>query len=374
LRQKPGENTVTIEASHAELGAFLLHCDGNPQLLFTENDTNNERIFGTPNPSPYVKDGINNYVVAGRQEAVNPGQIGTKAAAHYQLNVGAGETAVIRLRLSDAALGDPFGGRFDQITEDRRREADAFYQAIIPTCISEDEARVMRQALAGMFWSKQYFFYDTDKWLEEHGYDAMRPTPHQVRNREWFHMIGEHVISMPDKWEYPWFAAWDLAFHTLALATVDIDFAKQQLDLLLRQVYLHPTGQIPAYEWNFSDVNHPVQAWGAIFLYRMEQALHGQTDLDFLKRVFGRLTANFGWWVNRKDRFGRSLFEGGFLGLDNIGVFDRSAPLPTGGHLEQADGTAWVALFCQNSARIWLRLLSSSPRTTQPMRSWRRTT
>jgi len=219
----------------------------------------------------------------------------------------------------------------------------------------------MRQALAGMFWSKQYFFYDTDKWLEEHGYDAMRPTPHQVRNREWFHMIGEHVISMPDKWEYPWFAAWDLAFHTLALATVDIDFAKQQLDLLLRQIYLHPTGQIPAYEWNFSDVNPPVQAWGAIFLYRMEQALHGQTDLDFLKRVFGRLTANFGWWVNRKDRFGRSLFEGGFLGLDNIGVFDRSAPLPTGGHLEQADGTAWVALFCQNMTEIAFELAAHDP-------------
>ena len=190
---------------------------------------------------------------------------------------------------------------------------------------------------------------------------AMRPTPRQVRNREWFHMIGDHVISMPDKWEYPWFAAWDLAFHTLALATVDIDFAKQQLDLLLRQMYLHPTGQIPAYEWNFSDVNPPVQAWATIFLYRMEQAVRGQTDLDFLKRVFGKLTANFGWWVNRKDRFGRSLFEGGFLGLDNIGVFDRSAPLPTGGHLEQADGTAWVALFCQNMLEIAFELAAHDP-------------
>jgi hypothetical protein len=374
LRQMRGQNTVTIETSHAELGGFLLHCDGNPPLLFAENDTNNEGIFGSPNTTPYVKDGINDYVVSGRQNAASANKTGTKAAAHYQLNVGAGETAIIRLRLSNTSPRTPFGSQFNQIVEERRREADAFYQAITPARVGEDAANVMRQALAGMLWSKQYFFYDTDKWLEEHGYDAMRPTPHQVRNREWFHMIGEHVISMPDKWEYPWFAAWDLAFHTLALATVDIDFAKQQLDLLLRQVYLHPTGQIPAYEWNFSDVNHPVQAWGAIFLYRMEQALHGQTDLDFLKRVFGRLTANFGWWVNRKDRFGRSLFEGGFLGLDNIGVFDRSAPLPTGGHLEQADGTAWVALFCQNSARIWLRLLSSSPRTTQPMRSWRRTT
>ncbi len=361
LRQIPGQNTVTIETSHAELGSLLLRCDGNPQLLFTENDTNNERLFGTPNPTPYVKDGINNYVVSGREDAVNPDQTGTKAAAHYQVNVGAGETAIIRLRLSNVASRDPFGSQFDKIITERRAEADAFYRAITPARAGADAANVMRQALAGMLWSKQYFFYDTDRWLEEHGYDAMRPTPHQVRNREWFHMIGEHVISMPDKWEYPWFAAWDLAFHTLALATVDIDFAKQQLDLLLRQVYLHPTGQIPAYEWNFSDVNPPVQAWGAIFLYRMEQALRGQTDLDFLKRVFGRLTANFGWWVNRKDRFGRSLFEGGFLGLDNIGVFDRSAPLPTGGHLEQADGTAWVALFCQNMTEIAFELAAHDP-------------
>jgi hypothetical protein len=361
LRQRPGENTVTIETSHAELGGFLLHCDGNPPLLFTENDTNNERIFGTQNATPYVKDGINNFVVARRQDAVNPAKTGTKAAAHYQLNVVAGETAVIRLRLSNAAFRNPFGSQFDQIIEARRGEADAFYQAITPARVSEDTARVMRQALAGMLWSKQYFFYDTDKWLVEHGYDAMRPTSRHVRNREWFHMIGDHIISMPDKWEYPWFAAWDLAFHTLALATVDIDFAKNQLDLLLRQVYLHPTGQIPAYEWNFSDVNPPVQAWAAIFLYRMEQAVRGQTDLDFLKRLFGRLSANFGWWVNRKDRFGRSLFEGGFLGLDNIGVFDRSAPLPTGGHLEQADGTAWVALFCQNMLEIAFELAAHDP-------------
>jgi mannosylglycerate hydrolase MGH1-like protein/glycosyl hydrolase family 63 len=356
LRQMPGENTVTIETSHTELGGFLLHCDGNPRLLFTENDTNNERIFGTSNATTYVKDGINNYVVAGNLEAVNPNQTGTKATAHYQLNVGAGETAVIRLRLSNAASRNPFGSQFDQIIEQRRGEADAFYQAITPTRVSEDAANVMRQALAGMLWSKQHFFYDTDKWLDEHG-----PSTPQVRNREWFHLIGDHVISMPDKWEYPWFAAWDLAFHTLALATVDIDFAKQQLDLLLGEVYLHPTGQIPAYEWNFSDVNPPVQAWATIFLYRMEQALRGKADLDFLKRVFGKLTANFGWWVNRKDRFGRSLFEGGFLGLDNIGVFDRSAPLPTGGYLEQADGTAWVALFCQNMLEIAFELAAHDP-------------
>jgi hypothetical protein len=361
LRQMPGRNTVTTETSPAELGSFMLHCDGNPQLLFTENDTNNERLFGTPNTTPYVKDGINDYVVSGKKEAVNPAQTGTKAAAHYQLNVGAGETTIIRLRLSNPSSRDPFGSQFNQIVAERRADADAFYQVITPARVGEDAANVMRQALAGMLWSKQYFFYDTDKWLEEHGYDAMRPTTRQVRNREWFHMIGDNVISMPDKWEYPWFAAWDLAFHTLALATVDIDFAKQQLDLLLRQTYLHPTGQIPAYEWNFSDVNPPVQAWATIFLFRMEQAVRGQTDLDFLKRMFGRLTSNFGWWVNRKDRFGRSLFEGGFLGLDNIGVFDRSAPLPTGGHLEQADGTAWVALFCQNMLEIAFELAAHDP-------------
>ena len=254
---------------------------------------------------------------------------------------------MIRLRLN--AADETTFNDFDQTVEQRRREASAFYQAITPTGVGEDEANVMRQALAGMLWSKQYFLFDVDKWIDEHG---GRPP----RNREWFHMIADDVISMPDKWEYPWFAAWDLAFHTMALSSVDPDFAKQQLDLLLDQVYLHPTGQIPAYEWNFSDVNPPVQAWASIYTYRMEQALHGTTDLDFLKGVFGKLTSNFGWWVNRKDRFGRSLFEGGFLGLDNIGVFDRSAPLPTGGYLEQADGTGWVALFCQNMAEIAFEL------------------
>jgi hypothetical protein len=359
LRDAQG-GIATMSASHAGLGDYFLHCEGDPRLLFTENDSNHERLFGTLNTTPYVKDGINDFIAAGRREAINPNQTGTKAAAHYQFNLGAGETAVVRLRMNNTALRDPFG-QFDQIVDERRREADAFYRAITPAVVGEDAANVMRQALAGMLWSKQYFFLDADKWLEEHGYDAMRPSTREVRNREWFHMISDHVISMPDKWEYPWFAAWDLAFHTLALSTVDIDFAKEQLDLLLRQVYLHPTGQIPAYEWNFSDVNPPVQAWAAIFLYRIEHALRGRTDLNFLKRVFGKLSANFGWWVNRKDRFGRSLFEGGFLGLDNIGVFDRSAPLPTGGHLEQADGTAWVALFCQNMVEIAFELAAHDP-------------
>jgi hypothetical protein len=362
LRRMPGRNTVTVQAQHAEIGDYLLHCDGNPELLFTENDTNNERIFGTPNATPYVKDAFHLYVVSGRRDAVNPNQIGTKTAAYYPINVGAGQTEILRLRLSDTGVDTPFTEEFDGIFDRRRAEADAYYRKITPAGVGDDAANVMRQALAGMLWSKQYFFLDADKWLEEHGVDPMHPDGHhRIRNREWFHLIGDHIFSMPDKWEYPWFAAWDLAFHSIALSTVDIDFAKGQLDLLMQQVYLHPTGQIPAYEWNFSDVNPPVQAWAAIFLYRMEQSIHGNSDLDFLKRVFGRLSANFGWWVNRKDRFGRSLFEGGFLGLDNIGVFDRSAPLPTGGHLDQADGTAWIALFCQNMCEIAVELAAHDP-------------
>jgi len=330
-------------------------------LLFTENDTNNERIFGAPNGTPYVKDAINNYVLAGRREAVNPNRTGTKAAAHYQFNIDARSTVVVRLRLSSATITEPFGDQFYQITGQRRRDADEFYQAKIPSRIGQDTANMLRQAYAGMLWSKQYFFLDANKWLEEHGADPMHRTSRQVRNREWFHMVSDDIFSMPDKWEYPWFAAWDLAFHALALSMVDIDFAKRQLDLLLDQVYLHPTGQIPAYEWNFSDVNPPVQAFATIYLYRTEQALQGRTDVDFLKRVFGKLTANFGWWVNRKDRTGNNLYEGGFLGLDNIGVFDRSAPLPTGGYLEQADGTAWVALFCENMLEIACELVVHDP-------------
>jgi Glycosyl hydrolase family 63 C-terminal domain len=347
-----------VEASHAQLGERYLYCEGDAPLLFAENETNNEKIFGTPNSSPYVKDGINNFLVNGKKDAVNPERAGTKVAALYRLDVGAGETKTIRLRLSDTApaeLKDPFKG-FSQVVQDRQQEADEFYRSVTPDRISKDEALVMRQALAGMLWSKQYFGFEVRKWLKEHGVDPVQPGGRQIRNSEWSHMVNEHIISMPDKWEYPWYAAWDLAFHTLALSTVDVDFAKQQLDLMLQEFYLHPTGQIPAYEWNFSDVNPPVHAWATIFLYRTEQALKGEGDLEFLKRSFAKLMLNFSWWVNRKDRFGKNLFEGGFLGLDNIGVFDRSAQLPTGGHLEQADGTAWVSLFCQNMLEISIEL------------------
>src|SRR5271154_1331158 len=333
-----------VAASHAELGERYLYCEGDAPLLFTENESNNKRLFGTDNAGPYVKDGINNCVVHGEHNAVNPAQSGTKTSAHYQVEVGAGKTATIRLRLSElapATLVDPFKD-FAEIMRTRLAEADDFYRAITPDRISKDEALVMRQGLAGMLWSKQYFFFDVDKWLTEHDDDPMKPGARAMRNSDWFHMLNQQIISMPDKWEYPWFAAWDLAFHAIALSTVDVDFAKEQLDLMLEEFYLHPTGQMPAYEWNFSDVNPPVHAWATIFLYRTEQAQKAAGDLEFLKRSFSKLLLNFSWWVNRKDRFGKNVFEGGFLGLDNIGVFDRSSPLPTGGHLEQADGTAWV--------------------------------
>jgi hypothetical protein len=356
ITNKSGYPSVT--ASHIQLGERYLYCERGTPLLFTENETNNEQIFGTPNASPFVKDGIDNYVVSGKQDAVNPEHAGTKASAHHTVTIDAGQTATIRLRLSDlapTAMGDPFR-TFAENMQARQNEADEFYRAITPERVSVDEARVMRQALAGMLWSKQYFGFDVDRWLHEHGADPLRPGGRQTRNSEWSHMLNEHIISMPDKWEYPWYAAWDLAFHTIALSTVDVDFAKEQLDLMLQESYLHPTGQIPAYEWNFSDVNPPVHAWATIFVYRTEQALKGKGDLEFLKRSFAKLTLNFSWWVNRKDRFGKNLFEGGFLGLDNIGVFDRSAQLPTGGHLEQADGTAWVSLFCQNMFEISMEL------------------
>jgi hypothetical protein len=356
--------THTDSLFQAWLQDYTLTCEGAPTLLFTENETNNERLFGTSNPSPYVKDGIHEAVVFGNGTAVNPELRGTKAAAHYALHVGAGETAVIKLRLSAASVqttGDPFGTAFDDLLSTRVREADAFYQAVTPPSVSEDEARVMRQALAGMLWSKQYYYFDADQWLEEHHAHPLHGQTRELRNRDWFHMVNDHIISMPDKWEYPWYAAWDLAFHTLALSIVDKEFAKEQLDLMLRESYLHPSGQIPAYEWNFSDVNPPVHAWATLFLHQTELALHDTTDVDFLKRSFHKLMLNFTWWVNRKDRFGKNVFEGGFLGLDNIGVFDRSAPLPTGGYLEQADGTAWMALVCQNMIELSVELAVHDP-------------
>jgi hypothetical protein len=366
LRQAVTGGTRVIAASHPELGERFLACDGAAALLFTENETNVERLFRSPNRTPYVKDGINEYLIHGRRETVNPGQTGTKAAAHYPLTVGARESRTLRLRLTDAAAGQahggPFGRDFDDMMKARRADADEFYRSVIPSSLNADAANVMRQALAGMLWSKQFYYYDVDQWLEEHGaahFGTRRRTA--TRNDHWHHMHNADVISMPDKWEYPWYAAWDLAFHCLALTLVDEDFGKQQLDLMLRGHYLHPSGQIPAYEWNFGDVNPPVHAWATLFTYGVDKARRGKGDVEWLERTFQKLLLNFTWWVNRKDRDGSNVFEGGFLGLDNIGVFDRSAPLPTGGHLEQADGTAWMALFCQNMLEIAGQLAMERP-------------
>lgn len=358
---KGQKGCTTAKASHPELGDYYFVCEGDVPLLFTENETNNERIFRKPNRGPHVKDGINNFIVHGKKDAVNPHRHGTKVSAHYTLTVGAGKAAVVRLRISKEGPGSskaaPFIARFDDIMEERLKEADAFYGAIIPPEVIDDERLVMRQALGGMLWSKQYFYYDVDRWLLEHGVDPYVPAMHgQARNREWYHMVNHDIVSMPDKWEYPWYAAWDLAFHTLAFGVVDLDFAKEQLMLLLNETYLHPNGQIPAYEWNFGDVNPPVHPWATIYMYNMEKELRGKGDLEFLRAMFSKLLMNFTWWVNRKDRSGKNIFEGGFLGLDNIGVFDRSAPLPTGGYLEQADGTAWMALYSQNMIQIALEL------------------
>jgi len=365
---KSAAGTSVVAATHPLLGEFLLSCEGEVPLLFTENETNHARIFpGQKNESPYVKDGINDCVVQGNQAAVNAEKQGTKVAAHYRMVVEPGQSATVRLRLtagqgtSTQGAAESFGPAFDATLAERLQEADAFYRAVTPPSVSPDAANVMRQAIAGMLWSKQFYFFDGDNWLEEHHSNPLHTGYRSSRNSEWFHMLNQDVISMPDKWEYPWYAAWDLAFHTLPLSIVDPDFAKEQMKLMLKGVYLHPSGQMPAYEWNFSDVNPPVHAFATLFLQRTEQALRGETDLDFLRAAFNKLTLNFTWWVNRKDRFGKNVFEGGFLGLDNIGVFDRSAPLPTGGHLEQADGTAWMALFSQNMLELAIELAAHDP-------------
>jgi hypothetical protein len=336
-----------LSAVHAQLGEYVMACDRSVPLLFTENETNTSRLFGIPNAAPFVKDGINDAVVHDIEAAVNPAGTGTKAAAHYRLEVKGGATEVVRLRLGRKLRLDAgaFGADFDRIFEARRAEADEFYAGLTEG-LPADRTLIVRQALAGLLWTKQYYNFDLNHWLAEHGDDALRGTEREgVRNKEWFHMLNDDVISMPDKWEYPWYAAWDLAFHAIPFAIVDVDFAKAQLSLMLSERYMHPNGQLPAYEWNFSDVNPPVHAFAAKLVYELEKSATGQGDVGFLERTFNKLVVNFTWWVNRKDRFGKNIFEGGFLGLDNIGIFDRSKPLPTGGSLEQADGTGWMAFY-----------------------------
>ena len=357
LREKGG----AIVASHPELGEYTLSCGGKPELLFTENESNAERLWGQPNPTPYVKDAFHRYVVSGEKGAVNPAKTGTKAAARYVLDVPAGGCEFVQLRLSKGKASGKFGAAFEEALRQRLLDADEFYERITPRSLGEDERRVHRQAIAGMLWTKQYYYFDLDRWLKEHqAHPMVGGQGRVVRNAEWFHMLNGDVISMPDKWEYPWYAAWDLAFHTIALSLVDFDFAKEQLLLMLRSLYSHPNGQMPAYEWNFSDVNPPVHAWATLFLYKMEKNL-GREDIRFLARSFQGLMLNFNWWVNRKDPQGKNVFAGGFLGLDNIGVFDRSAPLPSGGSLEQADGTAWMAFYCQNMLEMALVLADHDP-------------
>jgi hypothetical protein len=354
LREADG----AIELEHPQLGRRCLECADATELLFTENETNVQRLFGVPGASPYVKDGINDYIVHGDTGAVNPHRVGTKAAARYALSLAPGETRTVRLRLAHPGAASDFERTF----ADRIREADEFYATVIPTDLAPDARNVMRQAFAGMLWSKQFYHYVVRDWLN--GDPAMPPPPGERidgRNREWSHLYNADVISMPDKWEYPWYAAWDLAFHCVPLALVDSEFAKQQLILMTREWYMHPNGQLPAYEWAFGDVNPPVHAWAAWRVYKIEKKRRGVGDRAFLARIFQKLLLNFTWWVNRKDSEGRNVFQGGFLGLDNIGCFDRSAPLPTGGHIEQADGTGWMAMYSLNMLAIAMELASEDP-------------
>ncbi|HEV7510847.1 MAG TPA: hypothetical protein VGO27_04070 [Candidatus Acidoferrum sp.] len=391
IRKTAGlQNCQCVEVEHWQYGKRWLLCAGQPQLLFTENQTDYERIFNIKNPTPFVKDAFHEYLIHKNQAAINPQQNGTKMAAYYPLTLSPGDSATLKLRLTDMdplgemksdskkpgsvpspAHAEPndevpsasdFGTGFDRLFDLRQKEADDFYASRVPKDISEDARSVMRQALSGMMWSKQFYHYDVLSWLT--GDPGQPPPPEERwngRNKDWTQLYNDDIVSMPDKWEYPWYAAWDLAFHCVSLAIIDPDFAKDQLVLLLREWYMNPNGQLPAYEWAFSDVNPPVHAWAAWRVYKIERRVRGVADRAFLEKVFHKLLLNFTWWVNRKDPDGSNIFQGGFLGLDNIGVFDRSAPLPTGGHLEQSDGTSWMGMYCLNMLAIALELAKEDP-------------
>ena len=354
-----------IRATHRHLGERWWYASAEdnptPDLLFTENDTNYERLFDLPNPAPYVKDSINEAVVHGRADRLNPNHTGTKAAAHFRAVVAPGDSYSVWIRFSDVQHDDPFKTS-EKTLEKRLKEANDFYQAIQNPTLSEDEQNVQRQAFAGLMWSKQFYHYSIDKWL--YG-DKNGPNPPEARksgrNHDWQHLYNLDVISMPDKWEYPWYAAWDLAFHMIPVAMIDPEWAKRQLILMTREWYMHPNGQLPAYEWGFDDVNPPVHAWAAWRVYKITEKLTGQTDMVFLEKIFHKMLLNFTWWINRKDNNGNNIFQGGFLGLDNIGVFDRSMPMPSGGYLEQADATAWMGMYCLNMLTIALELAQSKP-------------
>jgi Mannosylglycerate hydrolase MGH1-like glycoside hydrolase domain len=354
---------VSVRAEHPTLGNYCFYAPGPTEVLFTENVTNRRRLYDAENPEPFVKDAFHDFVVDGKVGAVNPAREGTKAAPHYRLLLQPGQPAALHLRLCEGDLqGAPLGEEFDRMFATRVAEADAFYASLIPGHLDEDATSIVRQALAGLLWSKQWYHYDVRRWLAG---DPDQPSPppgrRHGRNHAWTHLYNEDVVSMPDKWEYPWYAAWDLAFHTVALAMVDPEYAKDQLILFLREWYMHPDGQLPAYEWALGDVNPPVHAWAALRVYEIDKARRGTGDSAFLKRVFHKLLLNFTWWVNRKDQGNKNVFEGGFLGLDNIGLFDRSAPLPVGGSVEQSDGTAWVGAFCLTMLSIAATLAREDP-------------
>ena len=352
---------AAVEAKHPAAGNYYLYAEKAESLLFTDNETNTARIGGSSNANPYVKDAFHRYLINGEKEAINPAREGTKVAALYSGDIAAGQSRVLRLRLSNQTLSSAFK-EFERIFENRRVEADEFYTAIQNPNLSTDEKRIQRQALAGMLWSKQFYYYDIEQWIN--GDPGMKPLPdarRKGRNHEWEHLNNFDIISMPDKWEYPWYAAWDLAFHCIPLALVDTDFAKRQLDLMAREWYMHPNGQLPAYEWKFGDVNPPVHAWAAYRVYKIDARQHGKADRFFLEGIFHKLLLNFTWWVNKKDEDGNNVFQGGFLGLDNISVFDRSAALPTGGHMDQSDGTAWMGFYCLILLKISLELAKEDP-------------
>ncbi len=356
-----GVSKSIIEADHKNLGHFKLYCENADELLFCDNDTNYKRLYDFASNTPYCKDGINDYVVSGDKTAVNPNKIGTKASAQYNRIVKAGESVTVKLRFSDHTISEPFGG-FDDIFDKRIRETNQFYNEVQKDVKDEELRAIQRQAYAGMLWTKQWYYYNVNEWIAG---DPAMPKPNEYRkygrNAGWRHMYTSNILSMPDKWEYPWFAAWDLAFHTLPLARVDPDFAKRQLAVVLREYYMHPNGQIPAYEWSFSDVNPPVHAWATWKVYEIDKEMNGKGDIVFLERIFHKLLLNFTWWVNLKDEGGNNIFGGGFLGMDNIGVFDRSSTLPTGGHLEQADGTGWMAMYSLNMLRIACEIAIERP-------------
>ena len=357
-RVRGAEGVAAVRADHVTLGSRWFYAEAPDELLFTENETNAQRLYNVPNASPFVKDGIDEYVVRGNAAAVNPSGEGTKVAARWRAVIPAGGSKTVRLRLSDReAFAQAFGAAFDATFERRRFEADQFYADLTPYPLSDDARSVQRQAFAGMLWSKQWYHYVVRDWLSGDRAGPPPPEGHRSgRNHDWNHLYSDEILSMPDTWEYPWFAAWDLAFHVIPLALVDAGFAKRQLLQLTREWFMHPSGQLPAYEWAFDDVNPPVHAWAAFRVYKIDAKLNGAPDVLFLERVFQKLLLNFTWWVNRKDRSGRNVFQGGFLGLDNIGVFDRSAPLPTGGHIDQSDGTSWMGVYALNMLAIALEL------------------